>query len=110
MMFFDRLVDYFYYHSEFLRNKLRKIGIEILLDKCVYLLFVPTCLLHLTCLCVFEALIYCPTPDLTQYVGDQQLVHYCNGLGEIVPVFTQPADTVYNHCQTVMRLLCVFFQ
>jgi hypothetical protein len=54
-------------------------------------------------LCVLEALIYCPISDLTQYVGDQRQVHYCNELGEILPVSTQPADAVYSHSYTVMR-------
>ena len=36
-------------------------------------------------------------------MGDQRQVHYCNGLGEILPVSTQPADAVYNHSYTVMR-------
>jgi hypothetical protein len=50
-----------------------------------------------------EAPIYCPTPELTQYVGDQMQVHYCNGLEVILPVSTQPADAVYNQSYSVMR-------
>jgi hypothetical protein len=46
---------------------------------------------------------YCPTPDLTQYVGDQRQVYYCDGLVEILTVSTQPADAVYNHSYTVTR-------
>jgi len=50
-----------------------------------------------------EAPIYCSTPGLKQYVGDEMQVHYCNGLGEILPLSAQPADVVYNHLYTVMR-------